>query len=153
MVVIDWSRIEGLWAATDFFGDTPDGGAYPLLITKKSETACTITGLWGCPVAIQATVTFAPDQKGATISIPSGQFLCVDNFSGADFGNLLIVSGSDEWPTFTTPIEAPVTASGITIGPWDLLVGDPTNYYFGYKVFGELYAMGSIDTKLVRPTE
>lgn len=118
-IPVDWAFVEGTWTAQDYDGDTPDGDPYKAQFKKIDDTTVALINLWGGGEALQGTIAFDAATNSATMSFPARQV--VMDASAYGYGLLPILGLADgQWAW--APINATVTAAGITFGVWNMLI-------------------------------
>jgi len=131
-VKVDWDYLEGLWTAGDFTLDgAADGGAYEAYITKVDDTNLKLTNLWGGGYDIVGTVEFDEAANTATILFPAQQTV----YYYGPYGNMILLGTNAAGNWSYSPAVGVVSADGVTIGPWNMLITEGT--YAGY-----LYSSG-----------
>ncbi len=131
-VVVDWDFLAGEWSATD------DGSAkYDVLISKESETTLKLKNIWDKGYTISGTVTFDRAANTASIVFAGGQVVYVSDKYGPC--GIYGISGNS-----LIDCPATVTGSGITIGPWYVII--LTGEYAGYNFSGSGGGYGGVTT-------
>ncbi len=117
-MTVDWTYIEGTWTAQNYDNDVPDGDLYKAQFKKIDDTTVALINLWYGGEALQGTITFDAATNSATMSFPAKQV--VMDASTYGYGKLLLIGYDGGWAY--VPATAIVTAAGITLGPWNLLI-------------------------------
>ena len=133
-VVVDWDFLVGEWKATD------DGSSFyknPVVITKESDTTLKLKNLWDEGYTIVGTVEFDKAANTATLVFKGGQVV----YESGTYGpcGAYSVSGNS-----LIDLQASVTGSGITIGPWYVII--LTGQYAGYNFSGSGGGYGGVTT-------
>lgn len=128
-IPVDWAFVEGTWTAQDYDNEAPDGDPYKAQFKKIDDTTVALINLWGGGSAIQGTIAFDAATNSATMAFPAKQV--VMDASAYGYGNLWLIGYEGGWAY--VPATATVTAAGITLGPWNLLItaGDYAGYLYG----------------------
>ncbi|MBR3013085.1 MAG: hypothetical protein IKH60_07215 [Bacteroidales bacterium] len=140
-VPVDWVFVTGTWMAQDYDSGQPDGSAYEVEITKVDDKTLKLYNLWGGEETLNATIAFDSAKNTAAIAIPHNQI--VTDASAYGYGNLVILGQNDAGSWAYAPVKASVTLSGISIGPWNMLITE--GEYSGY-----LWTSGAYTTVLTR---
>ena len=133
-VPVDWAFVEGTWKAQDYDGGSADGGEYEVEIVKVDDKTLTLENLWGGEEKLTGTIEFDEDANTATITFPARQV--VMDASAYGYGNLILIGQNDAGSWAFAPVKAAVSISGISIGPWNMVITD--GQYSGY-IFGNSY--------------
>lgn len=131
-IPVDWTFVEGTWTAQDYDNDAPDGDPYKAQFKKIDDTTVALINLWGGGGAIQGTIAFDAATNSATMSFPARQV--VMDASAYGYGDLWLIGYDGGWAY--VPATATVTAAGVTLGPWNLLI--TAGQYAGY-LYGSSY--------------
>ena len=138
-VTIDWDWLAGDWKGVDYnyYSGEYEGDAYPMSITKVSETECTINNIWGTGSSLTATVDF----ESRTISIPGYQFAY--DYSSVGYGLFYFVWCDKETletdEDLSRPVIATMSPAGISIDCYEFLM-------VGGTYDGEIYDGGICTT-------
>ena len=132
-VVVDWDYVVGEWTAQDYDAGALDGSTYTVSFTKKGDNALVLNNLWGGDTDLVGTIKFDEESNVATIEFETMQL--VYDATAYGYGPLLLLGYNSEtgyW-TSSVPVYASVTSSGITIGPWNMVIteGEYKNYVYG----------------------
>ena len=133
-VVVDWDFLVGNWKATD------DGSSFyknPVVITKESDTTLKLKNLWDKGYTIVGTVEFDKAANTATLVFEGGQVVYESDTYGPC--GAFNISGNS-----LIDLQASVTGSGITIGPWYVII--LTGQYAGYNFSGSGGGYGGVTT-------
>lgn len=132
-VVVDWDYVVGEWTAQDYDNGALDGSTYSVSITKKGDNALVLNNLWGGKTDLAGTITFDVENNTATMEFETLQL--VFDATAYGYGPLLLLGYNPTTGNWTSsiPAYASVTSSGITIGPWNMVIteGEYTNYVYG----------------------
>ena len=130
-IPVDWTFVEGQWTAQDYEDGAPSGSAYKVDIKKIDETTVSMINLWDGGTAITGTISFDKAANTATMGFTPMQNIFDATAYG--YGQLMLLGhNGDNWST-TAPAQASVTAAGIEMGPWGLLItaGQYAGYLYG----------------------
>ena len=127
-VPVDWTYLAGIWNAQDYDDGAADGGEYQVLVTKVSDTKIALTNLWGGEETIEGTIAFDTEANTAAIEFPAQQV--VMDASAWGYGNLILIGKNASGSWAYSPVKATVSATGVEIGPWNMLITD--GQYAGY---------------------
>lgn len=131
-VVVDWDFVAGEWSATD------DGTSkYDVTITKESDTTLKLKNIWDEGYTVTGTITFDKASNTASIVFEAGQVV----YESSTYGpcGMFGISGNS-----LIDCPATVTGSGITIGPWYVII--LTGEYAGYNFSGTGGGYGDVTT-------
>ncbi len=134
-VVVDWTYLASVWNAQDYDNGSQSGGAYKVAFTKVSDNQIALTNLWDGGETIMGTVEFDEKANTAAISFPARQV--VMDASAYGYGALLLIGQNDAGSWAWAPVKATVSASGVEIGPWNLVITE--GEYAGY-LYGDSYS-------------
>ncbi len=128
-IPVTWDYVEDIWEAQDYtLAGAKDGDPYHAQIKKVDDTHLKLINLWGGEEALDGTITFDAATNTAEILFDARQV--VMDASSYGYGNLILLGQNDAGSWAFSPVKAKVTAEGITIGPWNMLItaGEYANY-------------------------
>ncbi len=139
-IPVDWAFIEGTWTAQDYDDGAADGDAYEVTISKSADGKLILNNLWGGETNLEGEITFDAATNSATVSFAAKQV--VFDATAYGYGELWLV-GPDpdvegEWNF--TPAFATITAGGISLGPWNMVItaGQYAGYTYGSSYMTEM---------------
>lgn len=130
-VPVNWNYLQGIWTAQDYDDGAEDGGEYQVLIKKVSDTKLQLINLWGGGETLEGTVSFNTEANTATLSFEPRQV--VVDATAYGYGPMILIGQNDAGSWAWVPVKATASATGIMIGPWNMVItqGDYTGYLYG----------------------
>lgn len=133
-IPVNWDFVQGNWKAQDYDADQADGDEYDVTITKIDDETLALSNLWGGGSVLTGKISFDSQTNTASIAFDSRQV--VMDATAYGYGQLWLIGLNDAGQWALSPVIATVSAAGITIGPWNMLI--TAGQYAGYT-YGESY--------------